>query len=143
MLLTRVQSKSLSHGSKSSEYRFLQSANSNAMVDRDLSLDFSHFRLVPETRPCVQHSMKRHLSIPSLELHCRGFGITRIIRHVPPGAHSCCISGYNQAMFATEYVGFVVRMRKCNVCKAGQESYVSNKSDKFRQWANSQAGRGV
>jgi hypothetical protein len=98
---------------------------SDVMLDRDLSLELSHYRLVLKTRPCVQHSMRRHLPVPCRELQCRGFGITRIIRHVAFGAHSCRIRCYDQAMFATEDIGFTTRMRKSDVCEAGEESYVS------------------
>ena len=95
------------------------------MLDRDLSLAFSHFRLVPEARPCVQHSMRRNLPVSCLKLQRNGFGFTRIIRQVPFSAHSCCIRGYDQAMFATEDIGFLIRMRKGDVRKAREKRYVS------------------
>lgn len=100
----------------------------NVMLNRDLSLEFSHFCLVVEARPRVQHSMRRNLPILCLKLQRRGFGITRIIRQVPFGAHSCCIRSYDQAMFATEYIGFMTRMRKSDVRQAREEGYVSKKS---------------
>lgn len=95
------------------------------MLDRDLSLEFSHLRLILEARPCVQQSMRRSLPISCLKLQRSGVGITRVIRHVPFSAHSCCIRGYDQAMFATEDIGFMTRMRKSDVRKAREKGYVS------------------
>lgn len=97
---------------------------SDVMLDRDLSLESSHFRLVLEARPCVQQSMKRSLPISCLKLQCSGFEITRVTRHVPSGAYSYCIRGYDQAMFATEDIGFMTRMRKRDMRKAREKGYV-------------------
>lgn len=100
----------------------------DVMRNRDLSLEFSHFRLVLEARPRVQHSMRRNLPILCLKLQRRGFGITGIIRQVPFGAHSCCIRSYDQAMFATKDIDFMAGMRKSYVRQAREEGYVSKKT---------------